>query len=182
MKNRDYLRSDELERLLAAAKQTRNPERDYALVLLAFRHGLRVSELCALRLSDVNLEAGEIYIRRCKGSISGAHPVFNGETAALKRWLAKRAEMNISAEVDTLFVSEQRRPLNRVSVWYLIKGLAGEAELEGIHPHSLRHTTGYHLTNQGRDPRLIQNYMGHASISSTIRYTAVDTRRYAKLF
>ena len=182
MKKRDYLRSDELGKLLAAAKKTRNPERDYALVLLAFRHGLRVSELCALRLSDVNLEAGEIYIRRCKGSISGAHPVFIGETAALKSWLAKRAEMNISAEVDTLFVSEQRRPLNRVSVWYLIKGLASEAELEGIHPHSLRHTTGYHLTNQGRDLRLIQNYMGHASISSTIRYTAVDTRRYAKLF
>src|ERR1700746_3270426 len=110
MKNRDYLRHDELERLLAAAKQTRNPERDYALVLVAFRHGLRVSELCALRLTDVNLEAGEIYIRRCKGSISGAHPVFNGETAALKSWLTVREKMNVPAEIDSLFVSEQRRP------------------------------------------------------------------------
>ena len=182
MKNRDYLRSDELERLLAAAKQTRNPERDYALVLIAFRHGLRVSELCALRLSDVNLEAAEIYIRRCKGSISGAHPLFNGETAALKSWLALRGTMDIPEGIDSLFVSEQRRPLNRVSFWYLIKGLAREAGLEGIHPHSLRHSTGYHLTNQGRDLRLIQNFMGHASISSTIRYTAVDTRRFAKLF
>ena len=141
-----------------------------------------MSELCALRLSDINLEAGEIYIRRCKGSISGAHPVFNGETAALKSWLTVRATMNLPEEIDSLFVSEQRRSLNRVSVWYLIKGLARKAGLEGIHPHSLRHTTGYHLTNQGRDLRLIQNFMGHASISSTIRYTAVDTRRFAKLF
>ena len=182
MTKRDYLRADELEKLLAAARKTRNPERDYAICLVAFRHALRVSELCALRLSDVNLEAGEIYIRRCKGSISGAHPVFNGETQALKSWLAVRAQMNVSEEVDTLFVSEQRKALNRCSIWHLIKGLAQEAGLEGIHPHCLRHTTGYHLTNQGRDLRLIQSFMGHASISSTIRYTQVNTTRYAKLF
>jgi type 1 fimbriae regulatory protein FimB len=151
-------------------------------MLLAFRHGLRVSELCALRLTDINLEAGEIYIHRCKGSISGAHPVYNGETAALKNWLAVREKMNVPAKVDSLFISEQRKALNRCSVWHLVKNLAREAGLEGIHPHSLRHTTGYHLTNQGKDLRLIQNFMGHASISSTIRYTAVDTRRYAKLF
>ena len=182
MKKRDYLRPDELERLLAAARQTRNPERDYALVLFAFRHGLRVSELCRLTLSDLNLELGELYIRRCKGSKSGAHPIFNGERDALKAWLVARAQMNVPAEVDTLFVSEQRKPLNRVSVWYLIKGLAAVAGLEGVHPHSLRHSTGYHLTNQGRDLRLIQDFMGHASISSTVRYTAVNTKRFAKLF
>jgi type 1 fimbriae regulatory protein FimB len=178
------LRPDELERLLAAAEKTRNPERDYALVLVAFRHALRVSELCGLKLSDVNVELGEIYIRRCKGSVSGSHPIYNGESQALKAWLAVRAEMDVPADVETLFVSEQRRPLNRVSFWYLIKGLAREAGLEelGVHPHNLRHSTGYYLTTQGRDLRLIQNFMGHASISSTIRYTAVDTRRFAKLF
>jgi type 1 fimbriae regulatory protein FimB len=182
VKKRDYLRADELEKLLAAAKLTRNPERDYAICLVAFRHALRVSELCSLKVSDLNLEAGEIYVRRCKGSISGAHPLFNGETAALKSWLAVRAEMNVPQEVDTLFVSEQRKPLNRCSVWHLIKGLAQEAGLEAVHPHSLRHSTGYHLTNQGRDLRLIQSFMGHASISSTIRYTQVNAARYAKLF
>ena len=90
--------------------------------------------------------------------------------------------MNVPQEVGTLFVSEQRRPLRRETVWHLIKGLAREAGLEGVHPHSLRHSTGYHLTNQGRDLRLIQDFMGHASISSTVRYTAVNTKRYAKLF
>jgi len=141
-----------------------------------------VSELCSLKLSDVNLELAEIYIRRSKGSVSGAHPFYNCETAALKAWLACRAKMNVPAEVDTLFVSEQRRSMNRMSVWYLIKGLAQEAGLENVHPHSLRHSCGYSLVNKGTDIRLIQSYLGHASISSTVRYTCVNTKRYAKLF
>ena len=182
MKKRDYLRLDELERLLSAAGKTRNPERDYAICLVAFRHALRVSELCGLKLSDVNLDLGELFVRRCKGSISGAHPLFNGETQAIKSWLAVRAEMRVPEQVDTLFVSEQRRPLRRETVWHLIKGLAKEAGLEGTHPHSLRHSSGYHLTNQGRDLRLIQSFMGHASVNSTIRYCAVDARRFARLF
>ena len=179
---RDYLRVDEIERLLSAAKKTRNPERDYALVLVTFRHALRVSEACALRLSDLNLEVGELFIRRAKGSKSGSHPVFNGETAALKNWLAAREKMNVPPNVDALFVSEQRKPLNRVSIWYLIKGLAREAGLDDVRVHSLRHSTGYHLTNEGRDLRLIQDFMGHASVSSTVRYTCVNTKRYATLF
>ncbi len=85
-------------------------------------------------------------------------------------------------EVDTLFVSEQRRPLNRASVWHMIKAVAREAGLSNVHPHTLRHSTGYNLVNRGTDLRLIQSFMGHKSINSTIRYTAVDTKRYAKLF
>jgi type 1 fimbriae regulatory protein FimB len=90
--------------------------------------------------------------------------------------------MNVPQEVDTLFVSEQRRPLNRASVWHMIKAVAREAGLSDVHPHTLRHSTGYNLVNRGTDLRLIQSFMGHKSINSTIRYTAVDTKRYAKLF
>lgn len=184
MKKRDYLRADELEKLLAAAKLTRNPERDYCLVLLSYRHGLRVGEACALKLSDVNLELGELYVHRAKGSVAGSHPFFNGESGAIKAWLGVRSQMGVPEGVDTLFVSEQRRPLNRVSVWYLLKNLAREAGLEslGVRPHMLRHSCGYSLVNKGTDLRLIQNYLGHKSVSSTVRYTAVDTKRYARLF
>jgi type 1 fimbriae regulatory protein FimB len=181
MRKRDYLRPDELERLLSAAGKTRNPERDYALLLVMFRHALRVSEACSVKVSDLNLELGEVFVHRAKGSASGAHPLYKGETAALKAWLAIRAKMSVPEQVDTLFVSEQRKPLNRVSVWYLIKGLAGEAGIEA-HPHSLRHSCGYDLVNKGHDVRLIGSFMCHKSISSTIRYTAIETRRYAKLF
>ena len=90
--------------------------------------------------------------------------------------------MNVPQEVDTLFVSEQRRPLNRASVWHMIKAVAREAGLSDVHPHTLRHSTGYNLVNRGTDLRLIQSFMGHKSINSTIRYTPVDTKRYAKLF
>jgi hypothetical protein len=124
---------------------------------------------------------------RCSGNAnatcaSGSHPVFNGETAALKNWLAVREKMNVPPDIDSLFVSEQRKPLNRGSIWYLIKGLAREAGLEGVRVHSLRHSTGYDLTNEVKDLRLIQDFMRHSSVQSTIRYTCVNTKRYATLF
>ena len=62
------------------------------------------------------------------------------------------------------------------------KAVPREAGLSNVHPHTLRHSTGYNLVNRGTDLRLIQSFMGHKSINSTIRYTAVDTKRYAKLF
>jgi type 1 fimbriae regulatory protein FimB len=98
-RRREYLSVDEIEKLLVAAKSaTRNPERDYCALLLMFRHGLRVSELCTVQLSDINLEPRELYVRRVKGSDSGVHPLFNGETQALGAWLSKRAEMNAAAD------------------------------------------------------------------------------------
>jgi type 1 fimbriae regulatory protein FimB/type 1 fimbriae regulatory protein FimE len=97
MKKRDYLRPDELERLLTAAKQTRNPERDYALVLMAFRHGLRASELCALRLDDVNLEgaksiyagAREAFRVRIRFSTAKRQPSRAGWPCA-QRWTSQK--------------------------------------------------------------------------------------------
>src|SRR5262249_60358828 len=84
-RRREYLTADEVERLLAASKTTsRNPERDYAILLLAYRHGLRVSELCSLKLSDVNLEAGEFYVARLKRSDSGWDPFFNAASGCLR--------------------------------------------------------------------------------------------------
>lgn len=182
MTKRDYLTSQELELLLAASHKTRNPERDYAILLLMFRHALRVSELCNLKLGDIRLEAKELWVTRAKGSASGSHPFFNGESDALRAWLEVRTSMDVPAQVDTVFVSEQRNPLNRVSVWYLIQTVAREAGLENVHPHTLRHSCGYKLTNEGNDLRIIQSFMGHKNIASTIRYTAVDVRRFARLF
>src|SRR5262249_28874503 len=90
-RRRQHLTADEIEKLLAAAKTTRNPERDYCIVLLAYRHALRVSEICQLKISDINLPLGEIYCHRLKGSIASPHPIYNGEGASIRSWLAKRA-------------------------------------------------------------------------------------------
>ena len=184
-RRREYLTADEVERLLAASETTsRNPERDYAILLLAYRHGLRVSELCSLKLSDVNLEAGEFHVARLKGSDSGSHPFYNGESAAIRAWLVERAKLSPPESCDTLFISERRKPLSRITVWLMINQVARAAGLEhlDVHPHMLRHSCGYALINKGVDVRTIQGYLGHRSISSTVRYTKLDSKRFAKLF
>jgi type 1 fimbriae regulatory protein FimB len=184
-RTREYLTADEMGKLLTAAKTaSRNPVRDYCALLLMFRHGLRVSELCSIKLSDINVQTKEFHVNRLKDCDSGPHELYNGEPTAVKAWLVERAKMNPPAGVDTLFISERRKPLSRITVWHMIGLVAKAAGLEhlSIHPHMLRHTTGYSLVNKGTDIRIIQGYLGHKAISSTVRYTALDSRRFAKLF
>ena len=186
-RTRDYLTKDEMDRLLAASRDpdnSRNPARAYCILLLMFRHGLRVSELCSLKLSDINVETKELHINRLKDCDSGPHDLYNGESQAVKAWLIERAKMNPPKECDTLFISERRKSLWRTAVWAMIREIAKAAGLEHleIHPHMLRHSTGYALVNKGVDIRIIQGYLGHRSISSTVRYTNLDSKRFAKLF
>ena len=120
------------------------------MLLLMFRHGLRVSELCSLRLSDINLDTRELYVNRLKGCDSGPHPLYNGEVAAVRAWLAKRTKMNPPESCDTLFISERRKPLLRVTVWLMLTETARVAGLDHleIHPHMLRHSCGYALVTK----------------------------------
>lgn len=184
-RKREYLTPDEIDKLLAASKTTsRNPERDYCALLLMFRHRLRVSELCSLKLSDIDLESRTFHVRRLKGCDHGVHEFFNGETGAIRTWLAEREKMNPPATVEELFISERRRPLSRVTVWVMIREVAAAAGLGHLelHPHMLRHSCGYALINKKVDVRVIQDFLGHRSISSTVRYTKLDRSRFAKLF
>jgi type 1 fimbriae regulatory protein FimB len=184
-RTREYLTTEELDKLLAASKLcTRNPARDYCILLLMFRHGLRVSELCTIKLSDINVETKEFHVNRLKGYDSGPHELYKGEPPAVKAWLLERAKMGPPADCDTLFISERRKPLSRVTVWVMIGQVATAAGLAhlDIHPHMLRHSCGYNLVNKGTDIRIIQGYLGHRSISSTVRYTNLDSKRFAKLF
>ena len=181
---RKHLKAHEIDRLLAAAKDeqvTRNPIRNYAMVLLTFRHGLRVSELCGLKVSDVDFQEGKegtITIRRLKHGVSGIHPLFKGEAKALKAWLAIRADKDSSA----LFTSEQDKPFTRAAINLLLDRIAKAAGLKNVNPHALRHAAGYHAVNTGTDIRVIQRYLGHKSIASTVIYTEVDHAQFSKLF
>ena len=184
-RRREYLTQDEIDRLLLAGKtSSRNPVRDYCILLLMFRHGLRVTELCSIKLSDVDVDAKTFHVNRLKGCDSGPHEFYNGESQAVKAWLVERAKLNPPIDCDTLFISERRKPLSRVTVWLMIRQTAEAAGLEHleIHPHMLRHSCGYALVNKGTDIRIIQGYLGHRSISSTVRYTKLDSKRFAKLF
>lgn len=179
-----HLTEHEIDRLLAAAKDetvTRNPIRNYAMLLITFRHGLRVSELCGLKVSDVDFQEGKegtITIRRLKHGVSGIHPLFKGEAKALKAWLAIRSD----TDSDALFVSEQGKPFTRAAINLLLDRIASAAGLRNVNPHALRHAAGYHAVNTGTDIRVIQRYLGHKAISSTVVYTEVDHAQFNKLF
>ncbi len=180
---RKHLKAHEIDRLLAAAKDeqvTRNPARNYAMLLLMFRHGLRVSELCGLKVSDVDFDEGTVSIRRLKHGVSGIHPLFKGETQTIKAWLALRADTDSNA----LFVSEQGKPFTRAAINLIITKIAKAANLDhlSIHPHMLRHSAGYSAVNKGADIRVIQRFLGHRNIQSTAIYTEVDHVQFNKLY
>jgi type 1 fimbriae regulatory protein FimB len=183
-RSREYLTPDEVERLLTAAKEgaTRNPERDHAILAMLYRHGLRVSELCDLRLSDIDLNEATLYLRHQKSGERSVHPLFKPDVAAIRKWLAVRATM--APREDFLFVSEQRTRINRATVWLMIGTVSREAGLSHlkVHPHSLRHSLGFKLVNDGHDVRKIQDYLGHKSIQTTVRYTKLRADRFDKLF
>lgn len=179
--DRKHLSGLEVERLIQATKGSRNDARDRCLLLLIFRHGLRVSEACRLKLDQVDTESCVLHIRRLKGGLSTTHPLRGDERRAVSAWMTERARMNPTG--NTFFVSEQRRPLHRSTVNLLLRKYSADASLPlRAHPHMLRHACGFALADQGADTRLIQDYLGHRNIQHTVRYTATNPARFQKLW
>jgi site-specific recombinase XerD len=183
-RTREYLTPEEIDRLLAAAKDeaTRNPERDHCLLGMMFRHGLRVSEAINLRLDDIDLGHTTFHVRRLKASASGAHPIYPPDRKALSAWLKVRKAMKPNN--DFLFISERRNQLDRTSVWEIVRVVAAAAGLDHlrVHPHSLRHSCGYDLINRDVDVRRVQSFLGHRSIQTTVRYTQLAANGFTGFF
>jgi type 1 fimbriae regulatory protein FimB len=181
MHDRKHLVSAEIEKLMDTAKHSRNAARDRCLLLLMFRHGLRVSEACGLRLSQVDIESRVLHVARLKAGLSTTHPLRGDELRAIKAWLAIRTKMK--PETDTFFISERRGPLSRKTAWLAIREYGRRAGLSvEAHPHMLRHACGFALADQGADTRLIQDYLGHRNIQHTVRYTATNPARFERLW
>ncbi|CAI1212469.1 tyrosine-type DNA invertase [Serratia fonticola] len=178
MNQRKHLTQSEVERLLNCAKESQNPQRDYCLVYMSFIHGFRVSEVCRLRLSDMDLRAKSLYIRRMKNGFSTNHPLLNNEIKAIRAWLKIR-KTKPGAESDWLFLSRQGCQLSRQRVYQLISGFGVQANIPVVsHPHMLRHACGFALADRGIDTRLIQDYLGHRNIRHTVSYTASNAERF----
>lgn len=181
MSDRKHLVLTEIDRLIAATKGSRNEARDRCLLLLMFRHGLRVSEACGLRLSQVDIESRVLHVARLKRGLSTTQPLRIDEVRAIKAWLAERKRWN--PDTDAFFVSERRTPLNRKTAWVAIRAYGEKAGLAiAAHPHMLRHACGFALADQGADTRLIQDYLGHRNIQHTVIYTATNPARFEKLW
>lgn len=178
MSQRKYLTQTEVESMLEMTKLGGNPERDYCLLYMSFIHGFRVSEVCHLRLSDLDLVHGSVYIHRMKNGFSTSHPLLRNEIRAIKAWLRVRKQMR-GADSDWLFLSQMGGALTRQRIYQLINQLGKKARISVVsHPHMLRHACGFALADRGIDTRLIQDYLGHRNIRHTVRYTASNAERF----
>lgn len=146
MSDRKHLVSAEVEKLMEAARGSRNAARDRCLLLLMFRHGLRVSEACGLTIGQVDMESRVLHVARLKAGLSTTHPLRGDELRVIKTWLAERAKMK--PETDAFFLSERRTPLSRKTAWVMIRDYGREAGRPiDAHPHMLRHACGFALAD-----------------------------------
>ena len=174
LRSREYLTADEVDRLMVAARSVgRHGHRDSTLILVAFSHGLRVSELVALRWNMVDLKQGLMHVSRLKNGVNSTHPLRGVELRALRKL---KRDYN---DTPYLFETERKGPLTASAVRKIITRAGEIAELGlSVHPHMLRHSTGYKLANDGQDTRAIQHYLGHKNIQHTVRYTELSAGRF----
>jgi type 1 fimbriae regulatory protein FimB/type 1 fimbriae regulatory protein FimE len=171
-RSREYLTEAEVEKLIdAARKRGRNGARDAAAILLAYRHGLRAQELCQLRWSQIDLRHGRLHVNRAKGGQESVHPLCGPELRALRP---------LQGSSPYVFTTEGGTPVT--TSWFLRMvqrtGVAAKMPF-AVHPHMLRHSTGYKLANDGHDTRSLAHYLGHRNLQSTARYTALAPGRFA---
>lgn len=157
---RKYLTQDEVYRLMDAAQSMSFPERNRCLIMMAFIHGFRASELLDLRLSDIDASGKQLNIRRIKNGFSTTHPLLPDEYNLIKLWLKQRKLIENGVEGDWLFLSRKRRPISRQHFFSIIREAGKRAGLAvKAHPHMLRHACGFALADNGVDTRLLQDYL-----------------------
>src|SRR5262245_25648332 len=174
LRTREYLTDAEVARLIDAAKGNRYGHRDATMILVAYRHGLRVSELVHLRWDQIDFDTANLAVRRVKKGSPATHPIVGDELRALRR-LQREQE----PKSPFVFTSERRSPLTTAGFARVVER-AGEAAALGFkaHPHMLRHACGFALANQGHDTRALQAYLGHKNIQHTVRYSELSPSRF----
>lgn len=174
---RKYLTPAELKQLIKATKQGRYGHRDATAVLLAFRHGLRVSELCGLTWAQIDFTTARLHIVRVKNGLGAPHPLAGDEMRTLR--LLQR---NQEAESRFVFVNERGTPMSPDGFAKMLTRAGQRCGLPHAHPHMLRHSCGFALAEKGRDVRQIQDYLGHRNIQNTTIYTAMAPNRHDNIW
>ncbi|MFL5240379.1 MAG: tyrosine-type recombinase/integrase [Rhizomicrobium sp.] len=167
LRTREYLTAAEVGRLLKATTGNRWGHRDGTMILVAYRHGLRASELTDLRWNQIDFDTATLHVRRVKQGSPSTHPIIGDELRRLRR-LHRDQEPGS----PFVFTSERGAPFTTAGFARMIERAGAEANLGfKAHPHMLRHACGYALANKGHDTRALQAYLGHRNIQHTVRYT-----------
>jgi type 1 fimbriae regulatory protein FimB len=166
-----FLTQNEMKALLDGAK--RRGVRDFAMILLAYRHGLRASEVCNITIGNLDLEAGNIRCQRGKGSISNWQLLAKDEVKAVSAWLKRRPQTGS----PFLFLSRKGSPVSRSQLFRIVQEVGRKAGLpmEKCHPHILKHSIGTHLANAGMPVQVIMSRLGHRNIQNTMKYLQVSS-------
>jgi type 1 fimbriae regulatory protein FimB/type 1 fimbriae regulatory protein FimE len=172
---REYLTEAEVDQLCKAArKRGRYGQRDATMILVAFRHGLRVGELVALRWDQLDFDSGLMHVNRLKNGVSSVHPISGRELRGLRQ--IKREQPVGSRFV---FMTERGAPFTPNGFGKMLSRIGEAAGLPfPVHPHMLRHACGFKLANAGHDTRALQHYLGHRQIQHTVRYTEMAPGRF----
>ena len=171
---REYLTVKEVGLLMSAARERgRYGHRDATIILVAYRHGLRASELSALRWDQVDLGRGLLHVRRVKNGTASVHPMGGTEIRALRRLKREQPESRYA------FITERLGPMTTAGFRKMLARIGEAAKFPfSVHPHMLRHACGYKLANDGQDTRALQHYLGHKNIQHTVRYTELSPDRF----
>jgi integrase len=173
-RSREYLTEAEIEKLMKAARDNRYGHRDATMVLLAYRHGLRVSELVDLRWDQVDFATATMAVRRAKRGTSATHPIRGDESRALRKLQREQ-----DPKSPFVFTSERGSPFTTAGFARMLERAGEAAGFEfKAHPHMLRHACGFALANKGHDTRALQAYLGHRNIQHTVRYTELAPDRF----
>lgn len=173
---------DQVAGLLEAGADSALEVRDVAMFELFYSSGLRLSELAALNLGDIDLRGGMLTVGQGKGNKSRILPVGSKAVAALNGWLVARAQF-ANADPDAVFVGRQGKRMGcraiqlRLQHWCKKKGLS-----EHVHPHMLRHSFASHFLESSQDLRAVQELLGHSNISTTQIYTHLDFQHLADVY
>lgn len=177
-RKREHMTAAEIDKLIDTAKGNRHGHRDSTMILVAFRHGFRASEICDLTWDAIDLDAAEMHVRRLKGGKASTHPIRGDELRALRRLRKDQESRSVF-----VFVNEREQPFNREGFNWLVKRAGKKAKLAfPVHAHMLRHSTGYKLAADNRDTRSIQGYLGHKDIRHTVTYTELSPNAYKDFF
>ena len=179
VRTREYLLSDEVEAMRSAINKSkcRYAHRNSTLILLIYRHGLRVSEAMSLRWEQIDFNSGTIYVKRVKRGSPSSQPLYGDEIRALRK-----LQRDYLAS-PYVFQSSRHSPLATDTIGGIIEQAGKLAGLPfPVHAHMLRHGTGYYLANRGTDTRTIQSYLGHKNIQHTVRYTELASGRFQGLW